>query len=81
MLLGVPAAGELKLWPSSDDLLQDAIDAHGLALTTMGYPLEYVSEVVTPGVDLDDYLDDGFKEERNTGLLDVQGRDSSLTQE
>jgi len=56
-LLGVPA--EDSLWPEGDDLLQDAMDAHGLALTQMGYPLEYVAEVVTPGVDLDEYLDDG----------------------
>ena len=54
-LLGVPAAGELELWPAGDDLLQDALDSHGLALTTMGYPFEYIAEVVTPGADLDQY--------------------------
>lgn len=59
-----PAEGddELQFWPASDDLLQDALDAHGINLTTMGYPLEYIAEVVTPGVDLDDYMDDGFSE-------------------
>lgn len=51
-----------EFWPASDDLLQDALDAHGINLATMGYPLEYIAEVVTPGVDLDDYLDDGFHE-------------------
>ena len=64
-LLGItPADGdtELKFWPSSDDLLQDALDAHGINLTTMGYPIEYIAEVVTPGVDLDDYRDDGYNE-------------------
>lgn len=55
---------EIRLWPSSDDLLQDAIDSHGINLKTMGYPLAYVAEVVTPGVDLNDYMDDGFEESR-----------------
>lgn len=61
--LGVqPADGDdsLQLWPGSDDLLQDALDQHGLHLAQMGYPLDYIAEVVTPGVDLDDYVDDGF---------------------
>lgn len=64
-LMGVePAEGdtELILWDTSDDLLQDALDAHGESLFRMGYPLEYIAEVVTPGVDLDDYLDDGYDE-------------------
>lgn len=52
------AEREYELWDSSDDLLQDALDAHGLSLVAMGYPLKYIAEVVTPGVDLDDYLDD-----------------------
>lgn len=55
---------EVSLWSSRNDLLQDAMDAHGLALVQMGYPLEYIAEVVTPGIDLDDYLDDGFDESR-----------------
>lgn len=46
------------LWTASDDLLQDSLDAHGLALAQMGYPLDYIAEVVTPGVDLDDYTGD-----------------------
>lgn len=58
-LVGAPID---ELWPPSDDLLQDALDAHGLNLSSMGYPLSYIAEVVTPGVDLDDYLDDGFNE-------------------
>lgn len=65
-LMGIkPELGEdeIVLWDSSDDLLQDALDAHGEALFRMGYPLEYIAEVVTPGVDLDDYLDDGFDED------------------
>lgn len=55
---------ELGIWTESDDLLQEAMDSHGLALVQMGYPLDYVAEVVTPGVDLDEYLDDGFNETR-----------------
>lgn len=51
-LVGVPDPQNVELWPESDDLLQDALDAHGLALTTMGYPFEYVAEVVTPGAEL-----------------------------
>lgn len=51
---------ELVLWDNTDDLLQEALDAHGEALFRMGYPLDYIAEVVTPGVDLDDYMDDGF---------------------
>jgi len=63
-LLGVEKTLEVKgepkdyeLWNTSDDLLQDALDAHGIALSQMGYPLEYIASVVTPGVDLDDYAE------------------------
>lgn len=68
-LMGVkPADGdtELRLWDTTDDLLQEALDEHGEALFRMGYPLDYIAEVVTPGVDLDDYLDDGFQEGQPT---------------
>jgi len=41
-----------ELWPEGDDLLQEALDQHGIALTTMGYPFEYIASVVTPGADL-----------------------------
>lgn len=65
-LLGVEKTAEIKdaegkpekafeLWNTSDDLLQESLDAHGIALSQMGYPLEYIAEVVTPGVDLADY--------------------------
>lgn len=47
-----------ELWNTSDDLLQDALDQHGINLSQMGYPLEYIASVVTPGVDLEDYMDD-----------------------
>jgi len=50
---------EYDLWSQDDDLLQEAIDQHGINLSTMGYPLEYIAEVVTPGVDLDDYEEPG----------------------
>ena len=50
------------MWNTTDDLLQERLDAHGLALTQMGYPLEYVAEVVTPGVDLAGYGDDSLGE-------------------
>lgn len=46
---------EYELWNTSDDLLQESLDAHGLSLSQMGYPLEYIASVVTPGVDLSDY--------------------------
>lgn len=49
---------EYELWNTSDDLLQESLDAHGISLSTMGYPLEYIVSVVTPGVDLKDYMDD-----------------------
>lgn len=51
---------EYQLWNTDDDLLQESLDAHGIALSTMGYPLEYIAEVVTPGVDLADYEDDSL---------------------
>ena len=51
---------EYQLWNTDDDLLQESLDAHGIALSTMGYPLAYIAEVVTPGVDLDDYEDDSM---------------------
>lgn len=53
---------EYELWNTSDDLLQESLDAHGLSLSQMGYPLEYIASVVTPGVDLDDYMDDSLGE-------------------
>jgi len=53
---------EYEFWGESDDLLQEALDAHGIALSTMGYPLKYIAEVVTPGVDLDEYEDDSMGE-------------------
>lgn len=52
------AENDYKLWNTSDDLLQESLDAHGIALSQMGYPLEYIAEVVTPGVDLEDYEED-----------------------
>lgn len=68
-LLNVPMTGtdkdsegketkKYEFWPEGDDLLQESLDAHGLSLAQMGYPLPYIAEVVTPGVDLDDYADD-----------------------
>lgn len=51
-----------ELWNTSDDLLQESLDAHGISLSQMGYPLEYIASVVTPGVDLDDYMDDAMDE-------------------
>lgn len=54
---------EFQLWNTEDDLLQESLDAHGIQLTTMGYPIKYVAEVVTPGVDLDDYADDSLGEQ------------------
>lgn len=59
-----PKEYEYELWNTSDDLLQESLDAHGISLSTMGYPLEYIASVVTPGVDLDDYTD----EEEEGGL-------------
>ncbi|USH44754.1 portal protein [Microbacterium phage Juanyo] len=53
---------EYDFWPDSDDLLQESLDAHGISLSQMGYPLEYIASVVTPGVNLDDY------EEEQAGL-------------
>ncbi len=50
---------EYQLWNTEDDLLQESLDAHGISLSTMGYPLKYIAEVVTPGVDLDDYEEEG----------------------
>lgn len=47
-----------ELWSQDDDLLQESLDAHGLSLAQMGYPLEYIAEVVTPGIDLNDYLEE-----------------------
>lgn len=67
-LLGVAKDGTEKIdgkdekvydfWAVDDDLLQEALDQHGINLSQMGYPLKYIAEVVTPGVDLDDYEED-----------------------
>lgn len=65
-LLGVEKTGEdsdgkpaYEFWNTEDDLLQESLDAHGISLSQMGYPLEYIASVVTPGVDLDDYEEEG----------------------
>jgi hypothetical protein len=58
----VPVSYEYEFWNTGDDLLQESLDAHGISLSNMGYPLEYIAEVVTPGVDLDDYMDDGMNQ-------------------
>lgn len=60
---------EYEFWPSGDDLLQESLDAHGISLSTMGYPLGYIAEVVTPGVDLDDYTDDTMDEQMDPSQL------------
>jgi hypothetical protein len=54
---------EYEFWNTGDDLLQESLDAHGISLSQMGYPLAYIAEVVTPGVDLDDYADDSLGEQ------------------
>lgn len=53
---------ELALWEDSNDLLQDSLDAHGLALTQMGMPRDYVAEVVAPGIEMEDYENDGYQD-------------------
>lgn len=55
---------DYEFWPQGDDLLQEALDQHGINLAQMGYPLEYIVEVVTPGVNLEDYQDDGWNEDQ-----------------
>lgn len=60
---------EYEFWNTSDDLLQESLDAHGISLSTMGYPLAYIAEVVTPGVDLADYEDDSLGEPVVPGQL------------
>ena len=60
---------KINLWSTSDDLLQESLDQHGEALFRMGYPIEYISEVVTPGVNLNDYLDDGFSQEDDAAVM------------
>ena len=50
---------EYELWNTDDDLLQESLDTHGISLSQMGYPLEYIASVVTPGVDLADYEEEG----------------------
>lgn len=49
---------EYEFWSTEDDLLQEALDQHGINLSQMGYPLEYIASVVTPGVDLEDYQEE-----------------------
>ena len=59
---------DFDLWNTSDDLLQESLDAHGISLSQMGYPLSYIAEVVTPGVDLADYEDDSLGEPTGPAL-------------
>lgn len=66
---------EHELWNTEDDLLQESMDAHGLALAQMGYPLNYIAEVVTPGVDLEDYEDDSLGEQ----VTAVPGQPTDMT--
>jgi hypothetical protein len=66
---------EYEFWNTSDDLLQESLDAHGISLSQMGYPLEYIASVVTPGVDLDDYMDDG----EMAGASPIPGQPTDMT--
>lgn len=68
---------EYAFWPESDDLLQESLDAHGISLSQMGYPLKYIAEVVTPGVDLDDYQDDALDDP--TANIAVPGQPTDMT--
>ncbi|QKY80240.1 portal protein [Microbacterium phage Leafus] len=74
-----PVEFEYGFWATDDDLLQEALDAHGVALTTMGYPLDYIASVVTPGVDLDDYEDDSLGEPVPPAQGDVPGEPTDMT--
>jgi hypothetical protein len=64
-----------EFWSTSDDLLQESLDAHGISLSQMGYPLGYIAEVVTPGVDLDDYADDA----EIAGQSPIPGQPTDMT--
>jgi hypothetical protein len=86
VLLGIEKTGTEKdssgkeekvyeFWNTSDDLLQESLDAHGISLSQMGYPLGYIAEVVTPGVDLDDYADDMEQE----GASPIPGQPTDMT--
>lgn len=55
-------SGNFPLWSKDNDLLQESTDQHGIALKQMGYPLDYIAEVVTPEIDLDEYGTDGYTE-------------------
>ena len=78
-LLGVERTAQMdgrdgagfELWNTTDDLLQESLDAHGLALSQMGYPLQYIAEVVTPGVNLADYEDDSLGEPVPAAAVDM----------
>lgn len=47
--IGAPSE---EIWPDDTGVVQEALDSHGLALSQMGYPFDYISSVVTPGADL-----------------------------
>jgi len=66
---------EFELWNTSDDLLQESLDQHGISLSQMGYPLDYIASVVTPGVDLNDYLDDSL----GAPVSSVPGQPTDMT--
>lgn len=75
ILLGIPKTiivvgedPEYEFWSTGDDLLQESLDAHGISLSQMGYPLDYIASVVTPGVDLNDYMDDSLGLPASPGL-------------
>ncbi|AXH48575.1 portal protein [Microbacterium phage Sansa] len=70
---------EHEFWPASDDLLQESLDAHGIALSQMGYPLEYIASVVTPGVDLDDYEEEDAGPELGTDPSAQEPTDMTAT--
>lgn len=65
---------EYQLWNTDDDLLQESLDQHGISLSQMGYPLEYIASIVTPGVDLDDY-----KSEEEEGAGPLPGQPVDMT--
>ena len=46
---------EYEFWNDDDDLLQEALDQHGINLSTMGFPFKYIASIIAPGVDMEEY--------------------------
>lgn len=64
---------EYEFWNDDDDLLQEAVDQHGINLSTMGFPFPYIASIIAPGVDMEEF------EEKEAEASPIPGQATDMT--